>query len=50
MKIRLSLRTLRLILPIVKWALKDIKKKKNHSVDETEQMEILQRFITVMEK
>ena len=50
MKIQLSLKVLRWAIPLLKWALKDIKKKKTHSVDETEQMEVLQRFITVMEK
>lgn len=50
MKVETSLRVLRLLLPVVRWTLKKIEKKETHSVDETEQMEVLQRFITVMEK
>lgn len=50
MKIQLSLRTLRLLIPIIKWAIGNIESKKAHSVDETEKLELLKKLVGALEK
>lgn len=50
MKIQMSLRLLRWLIPVLKWVLSNLEKKQFHSVDETEKLEALRRLLGVMEK
>lgn len=50
MKLNLSFQVLRWLIPIARWALKNIEKKQFHSVDETEKLEALKKFLGIMEK
>lgn len=50
MKIEMSLRVLRWLIPVFKWALSSLEKKHFHSVDETEKLEALRRLLGTMEK
>ena len=50
MKIQLSLKVLRWAIPLLKWALSNLEKKRFHSVDETEKLEALGRLLGAMEK
>lgn len=50
MKVEMSLRVLRLLLPVVRWTLKKIEKKETHSVHEIEQMKVLGQFLQVMKE
>lgn len=50
MKIQMSFRVLRLLIPVVRWALKNIEKKEKHSVQEIEQMKVLGQFLRLMKE
>ena len=50
MKIQLSLKVLRWLIPVLKWVLSNLEKKQFHSVDEVGKLEALKRLLGVMEK
>lgn len=50
MKLQMSLRVLRWLIPIARWALENLEKKEFHSVDETEKLEVLRKFVSILGK
>lgn len=49
MKLEMSMRILRWMIPLLRWALGNLEKKHFHSVEETEKLEAFKRLVKALE-